>query len=122
MIQKGSSIHVCDNSGIKKVKCIKIFGTSNPRYSFLGGLVLIAISNKDLIRGYSNTNIKYGLITNTKAFFKRANGEFLRFDFNKCLVINKNKSFGSTRIYSPLVYEVKKYDISNLMLYAEAIL
>ncbi len=122
MIQKSSKIKVCDNSGIKKVKCIKIFGTSNPRYAFLGNLVLIAISNKDLIRGFSNTNIKYGLITNTKNFYKRVSGEFIRFDFNSCLVINKNKSFPSTRVYNPIVSEVKRYDITGLMLYAEAIL
>lgn len=122
MIQKGTYLKVCDNSGIRFVKCIKIFGTSNPRYGRLGGVVLIAVSNKDVIRGFSNTNVKYGLITNVNIFHKRKNGEFIKFDDNSCLVINKNYSFPSTRVYNPIAYEIKKHDISNLSLYAEAII
>jgi large subunit ribosomal protein L14 len=122
MIQKGTYIRVCDNSGIRFVKCIKIFGTSNPRYASLGGIVLVAVSNKDVIRGFSNTNIKYGLITNINKFFKRRNGEFIKFDENTCLVINKNYSFPSTRVYNPIAYEVRNHEISNLSLYAEAVI
>lgn len=121
MIQKGTYMHVSDNSGIKYVKCIKIFGPSNPRYGKLGTLVLISVGNKDLIRGFSNTNVKYGLITNVSKVYKRLNGDFIKFDYNSCLVINKNYSFPSTRVYNPIVYETRQYEITNLSLYAEAV-
>lgn len=122
MIQKGTYLKVCDNSGIREVKCIKILGKSNPRYGRLGNIVLIAVSNKDVIRGFSNTNIKYGLITNVNIFYKRKNGEFICFENNSCLVINKNYVFPSTRVYNPIAIETKKHDIGNLSLYAEAVI
>jgi len=122
MIQKGTYIDVCDNSGINFVKCIKIFGPSNPRYGRLGDLVLISVGNKDVIRGFSNVNVKYGLITNIAKNWKRLNGDFIRFDKNTCLVINKNLSFPSTRVYNPIAIETRQHDISNLSLYAEAVI
>lgn len=121
MIQKGMYMFVSDNSGVKKVKCIKIFGTSNPRSAKIGSLVLISVSNKDVLRGFTNSNIRLGLVINVNIFFKRKNGESIKFDQNTCLIINQNKIFSYTRVYNPIVIEAKKHQITNLGLFAEAV-
>lgn len=119
MIQKGTVLSISDNTGIKKVKCIKIFGTSNPRYAKLGDIVLIAISNKDVIRKYSNVNIKLSLLINTKKFTKRLNGIYIGFDKTKSIIINRNYSFTGTRIYHIVTKDIRKHSITNLQKYAK---
>lgn len=88
----------------------------------LGMLIVIAISNQDVLRKYSTKSIKLGLIINTVKYFFRNTGERLRFDNNTCLIIEKNKVFKGSRINAPVTFEILRYNIINLDRYVKFIL
>ena len=121
MIQQGTYIDVADNSRIKSVKCIKVLGSSNPRYGRLGSLVLIAVSNRDVLRKLSKDNVKFGLIINICKNHRRPTGDFIRFEKNRCLIIDRNKSFAHSRVYYIIAKEVPIRAYSNLLSYAKAV-
>lgn len=88
----------------------------------LGELIVVSVSNKDVLRGFSNRNIKLGLFINSRARFRRRNGEWLRFDRNVCLLCGKNLVFRGTRIDYPIIKENFTSTITNLIKYVKYIL
>ena len=111
MIQTQTKLNVADNSGAKKIMCIRVLGGTRRRYGRIGDIIIAAV--KDAIPG---ANIKKGdvvraVIVRTKKETRRKDGSYIRFDENAAVVISEQNEPKGTRIFGPVARELreKKY-------------
>ncbi|MCB0338761.1 MAG: 50S ribosomal protein L14 [Bdellovibrionales bacterium] len=107
MIQALSELDVADNSGAKKVMCVKVLGGSRRRYASVGDVIVVSV--KDAI---PNSKIKKGsiqqaVIVRTAKEILRADGSYIRFDDNSAVLIDKEKEPIGTRIFGPVARELR---------------
>ncbi len=107
MIQMQSKLLVADNSGAKKVMCIKVLGGSKKRFAAIGDLIKISV--KDAI---SSDKVKKGdvhnaVVVRTRKGVSRKDGSFIKFDNNAVVLLdNKNQPIG-TRVFGPITRELR---------------
>ena len=111
MIQMQTMLTVADNSGARRVRCIKVIGGSKRRYAGLGDVIICAVQEAQ-----PNGNIKKGdvvrcVFVRTKKEVRRADGSYIKFDQNACVVIGADGAPKGTRIFGPVARELreKKY-------------
>ncbi len=107
MIQMETMLRAADNSGAKRIKCIKVLGGSKRRYAGIGDVVIGAVQEAT-----PNSNVKKGdivrcVIVRTKKETRRKDGSYIRFDENACVVINKDGAPIGTRIFGPVARELR---------------
>ncbi|PKD42950.1 50S ribosomal protein L14 [Rhodohalobacter barkolensis] len=122
MIQTQSVLTVADNSGAKKVMCIKVLGDSRRRYARIGDL--ISCSVKTAIPG---GNVKKGevvqaVVVRTKKEIRRRDGSYIRFDENAAVIINKEKEPVGTRIFGPVARELRERNFMRIVSLAPEVL
>jgi large subunit ribosomal protein L14 len=100
MIQMQSNLDVADNSGAKRVQCIKVLGGSKRRFAGVGDIIVVSIKEA-APRG----KVKKGDVH--RADIRRADGSVIRFDGNAAVLINKNQEPIGTRIFGPVVRELR---------------
>jgi large subunit ribosomal protein L14 len=107
MIQMQSNMEVADNSGAKRVECIKVLGGSKRRTANIGDIVVVSI--KDAIpRGrVKKGDVRKAVIVRSKHGLNRQNGEKIRFDTNACVLIATNGEPIGTRIFGPVTRELR---------------
>ena len=107
MIQMRSILEVADNSGAKRVQCIKVLGGSRRRYAAVGDIIVVSV--KEAIAG---TKVKKGetakaVVVRTKKETARADGSYIRFDENSAVLINPQLEPIGTRIFGPVARELR---------------
>lgn len=107
MIQMQSNMDVADNSGARRVECIKVLGGSKRRTANIGDVVVVSV--KDAIpRGrVKKGDVRRAVIVRSKHGLARNSGEKIRFDTNACVLINNNKEPIGTRIFGPVTRELR---------------
>lgn len=107
MIQMQTSLDVADNSGAKKVMCIKVLGGSHRRYAGIGDIIKVSV--KDAIpRGRVKKGEVYNaLVVRTSKGVRRADGSVIRFDGNAAVILNNNLQPLGTRIFGPVTRELR---------------
>lgn len=107
MIQMQTNLDVADNSGAKKVMCIKVLGGSHRRYAGIGDIIKVSI--KDAIpRGRVKKGEVYNaLVVRTKKGVRRADGSTIRFDGNSAVILNNQLQPVGTRIFGPVTRELR---------------
>ncbi|MCF7987852.1 MAG: 50S ribosomal protein L14 [Methylovulum sp.] len=107
MIQMQTNLDVADNSGAKKVMCIKVLGGSHRRYAGIGDIIKVSI--KDAIpRGRVKKGEVYNaLVVRTASGVRRADGSVIRFDGNAAVILNNNLQPLGTRIFGPVTRELR---------------
>lgn len=107
MIQMQSNMEVADNSGARRVECIKVLGGSHRRTANIGDIVVVAV--KDAIpRGrVKKGDVRKAVIVRTTHGLARQNGEKIRFDTNSCVLINNQGEPIGTRIFGPVTRELR---------------
>jgi large subunit ribosomal protein L14 len=109
MIQVESMLKVADNTGAKRVQCIRVLGGYRKRYARIGDLITATVKE-----AVPHTNIKKGdivhaVIVRTKKEIKRPDGTCLRFDENACVLVDKEKKDPKgTRVFGPIAREVRR--------------
>src|SRR4030042_1785078 len=106
MIQMRSILEVADNSGAKRLGCIKVLGGTRRKYASLGDVIIVSI--KDAL---PNSKIKKGevaraVIVRTKKEVERPDGSFIKFDDNSAVLINPQGEPIGTRIFGPVARDV----------------
>ena len=111
MIQMQTMLNVADNSGARKVQCIKVLGGSKRRYASLGDVIICSV--KEAI---PNAPVKKGdvvrcVIVRLKKEVRRKDGSYIKFDQNACVLINNDGTPRGTRVFGPVARELrdKKY-------------
>jgi large subunit ribosomal protein L14 len=107
MIQVESVIEVADNSGAKKVLCIKVLGGSKRKYASVGDIIKVSI--KEAI---PNSKVKKGtvmeaVIVRVRKELRRADGSYIRFDNNAAVLVDNQKEPVGTRIFGPVARELR---------------
>lgn len=122
MIQTQSTLNVADNSGARKVMCIKVLGDSRKRYARIGDL--ISCSVKTAIPG---GNVKKGevviaVVVRTRKEIRRRDGSHIRFDENAAVIINKENEPVGTRIFGPVARELRERNFMRIVSLAPEVL
>ncbi len=107
MIQMQSMLAVADNSGARKVQCIKVLGGSKRRYAGLGDVIICSVKE-----AMPNGNIKKGevvrcVIVRVNKEVRRSDGSYIKFDQNACVLINNDGTPRGTRIFGPVARELR---------------
>jgi large subunit ribosomal protein L14 len=107
MIQMRSILEVADNSGAKKLGCIKVLGGTRRKYATLGDIIIVSV--KDAL---PNSKIKKGdvaraVIVRTRKEIKRLDGSYIKFDDNSAVLINPQGDPVGTRIFGPVARELR---------------
>jgi large subunit ribosomal protein L14 len=107
MIQMQSFLDVADNSGAKRVQCIKVIGGSRRRYAGLGDVIVVSI--KEALPG---SKVKKGetakaVVVRTRREYRRNDGSYIKFDDNSAVLINAQLEPVGTRIFGPVARELR---------------
>ena len=107
MIQMQSNLDVADNSGAKRVMCIKVLGGSHRKYASVGDIIVVSV--KDAIpRGrVKKGQVMKAVVVRTATDIRRPDGTVIRFDKNAAVLINNQKEPIGTRIFGPVPRELR---------------
>lgn len=107
MIQMTSVLDVADNSGAKKVYCIKVLGGSRRRYASIGDIIIVSI--REAIPGakVKKGEVSRAVIVRTRKELARPDGSYIKFDGNSAVLINKENEPIGTRIFGPVARELR---------------
>ena len=107
MIQMQTNLDVADNSGARRVMCIKVLGGSKRRYATVGDVIVVS-SKEAITRGkVKKGDVHQAVIVRTAVPVRRADGSAIRFDRNAAVLINKQQEPIGTRIFGPVVRELR---------------
>lgn len=107
MIQMESNLDVADNSGARRVQCIKVLGGSKRRTASIGDVIVVAIQDAIPRGKVKKGDVHRAVIVRTAFGIKRTNGEQIRFDSNSVVLINKQGEPIGTRIFGPVTRELR---------------
>jgi large subunit ribosomal protein L14 len=107
MIQMQTVLNVADNSGAKKVFCIKVLGGSKKKYATVGDIIIVSVKE-----ALPNTKVKKGdvmkaVVVRTAKEVRRQDGSYLKFDDNSAVLINNQMEPVGTRIFGPVARELR---------------
>jgi len=107
MIQMRTVLDVADNSGARKVQCIKVLGGSKRKYASIGDIIVVsvkeAIPNAKVTKG----EVTKAVVVRTAKEIGRADGTYIRFDNNSAVLIDNQKEPIGTRIFGPVARELR---------------
>ncbi|NWF35216.1 50S ribosomal protein L14 [Mariprofundus sp. KV] len=107
MIQNETVLQVADNSGAKRVKCIKVLGGSKRRYASVGDVIVVAV--KEAMPGgkVKKGEVQRAVVVRTAKEFRRPDGSSIRFDENAAVLLSKQNEPMGTRIFGPVTRELR---------------
>ncbi len=107
MIQMQSNLDVADNSGARRVQCIKVIGGSKRKYASVGDVIVVSVKEAIPNGKVKKGEVAKAVIVRTKKEIRRADGSYIRFDTNSAVLIDeKNEPIG-TRIFGPVARELR---------------
>jgi len=107
MIQEETNLVVADNSGAKKVRCIRILGGHDRRYAGVGDLIVVSVKSAIPGAGVKKGEVSRAVIVRTKKETRRRDGSFIRFDENAAVLLNAQGEPRGTRIFGPVARELR---------------
>ena len=122
MLQQESRLAVADNSGAKEVRCIRVLGGTKKRYARIGDVIVVSVKN-----ALPNGNVKKGavvkaVVVRTKKETRRADGSYIRFDDNACVLLNGQGEMLGTRIFGPVARELREKQYMKIVSLAPEVL
>ena len=122
MIQIQSMLDVADNSGARKLCCVKVLGGSKRKYAGLGDIIICSVKE-----ALPNSKVKKGdvmkaVIVRTSKEIGRPDGSYIRFDNNSAVLINNNKEPIGTRIFGPVARELRAKKFMKIISLAPEVL
>ena len=122
MIQLKSVLDVADNSGAKKVVCVKVLGGSRRRYATVGDVIVVAIREAIPNSKIAKGSVHKAVIVRTAKEVSREDGSFIRFDDNSAVLINANQEPVGTRIFGPVARELRENNYMKIVSLAPEVL
>lgn len=122
MIQQQTMLNVADNSGAKKIMCIKVLGGSRKRYATIGDIIVAAVKDAIPGAGVKKGDVVKAVVVRMKRAYKRHDGSYVRFDENGAVVINNNNEPKGTRIFGPIPRELRDKNYMKILSLAPEVL
>ena len=122
MIQMQTKLDVADNSGAKRVQCIKVLGGSKRMLANIGDIIVVAV--KDVVpRGkIKKGEVKKAVIVRTAYPIRREDGSYINFDNNSCVLLTNNNEPLGTRIFGPVARELRSRNFTKICSLAPEVL
>jgi large subunit ribosomal protein L14 len=122
MIQEESNLVVADNSGAKKVRCIRVLGGSDRRYAGVGDLIIVSVKSAIPGGAVKKGEVSKAVIVRTKKETRRKDGSYIRFDENAAVLINAENEPRGTRIFGPVARELREKQFMKIISLAPEVL
>ena len=122
MIQMQSNLDVADNSGAKRVQCIKVLGGSKRRFASVGDVIVVSIKEAAPRGKVKKGDVHRAVIVRTAKDINRPDGSTIRFDGNAAVLVNKNEEPIGTRIFGPVCRELRAKNYMKIISLAPEVL
>ena len=122
MIQQQTILNVGDNTGAKKVMCIRVLGGSYLKYANIGDVIVCAVKDASPGGVVKKGDVVKAVVVRSVKGVRRADGSYIRFDENAAVVIKDDKSPRGTRIFGPVARELREKDFMKIISLAPEVL
>ena len=121
MIQMQTVLRVADNSGARRVQCIKVLGGSRRRYAGLGDVIVVSVKEALPTARVKKGEVARAVVVRTKREYQRPDGTYIKFDTNSAVLITKDNEPIGTRIFGPVARELRAKKFMKIVSLAEEV-
>ena len=121
MIQTETRLNVADNSGAKEVLCIRVLGGTGRRYASVGDIIVVSVKNALPGSDVKKGTVSKAVVVRTNKEIRRADGSYIRFDDNACVLLNNAGALRGTRIFGPVARELRATNMKIVSLAPEVL-
>ncbi|MBA4501153.1 50S ribosomal protein L14 [Marinobacterium marinum] len=122
MIQTETMLDVADNSGAKRVQCIKVLGGSHRRYASVGDIIKVTVKEAIPRGKVKKGQVLKAVVVRTRKGVRRPDGSLIRFDTNSAVLLNANDAPIGTRIFGPVTRELRNEKFMKIISLAPEVL
>jgi large subunit ribosomal protein L14 len=122
MVKEYTRLNVADNTGAKKVMCIRILGGTKRRYARVGDVIIVAVKSAIPGGAVKKGDISRAVVVRTKKELGREDGSYIRFDENAAVLINEQSEPKGTRIFGPVARELRENQFMKIVSLAPEVL
>ncbi|MEH1834580.1 MAG: 50S ribosomal protein L14 [Nostoc sp.] len=122
MIQPQTYLNVADNSGARKLMCIRILGGGNRRYGGIGDKIIAVVKDATPNMAVKKSDVVEAVIVRTRKAVSRDSGMSIRFDDNAAVIINKDGNPRGTRVFGPVARELRDKNFTKIVSLAPEVL
>ncbi len=121
MIQTETRLTVADNSGAKEVLCIRVLGGTGRRYATVGDVIVVSVKSAVPASEVKKGTVSRAVVVRTKKEVRRADGTYIRFDDNACVLLTGAGELRGTRIFGPVARELRATNMKIVSLAPEVL-
>ena len=121
MIQQESRLKGADNSGAREVLCIRVLGGTRRRYASVGDIIVVSVKSVVPSSDVKKGAVSKALILRTKKEIRRADGSYIRFSDNACVLLSASGDLRGTRIFGPVARELRAVNMKVVSLAPEVL-
>ena len=122
MVQEYTRLNVADNSGAKKVMCIRVLGGSGRRYASIGDIIVVSVKSAIPNAPVKKGDVSRAVIVRTKKEVRRNDGSYIRFDENAAVLLDGQGEPRGTRIFGPVARELREKEFMKIVSLAPEVL
>jgi large subunit ribosomal protein L14 len=122
MIQEETNLVVADNSGAKKIRCIRVLGGHDRRYASIGDVIVVSVKSAIPGAGVKKGEVSRAVVVRTKKEIRRKDGSFIRFDENAAVLLTAQGEPRGTRIFGPVARELREKNYMKIISLAPEVL
>ncbi len=122
MIQQQTYLNVADNSGARKLMCLRVLSTGNTRYGGIGDVIIAVVKDALPNMGVKKSDVVRAVIVRTKQSLRRESGMSIRFDDNAAVIINNDNNPRGTRVFGPVARELRDKNFTKIVSLAPEVL
>ena len=122
MIQTESVLSVADNSGARKLMCIRVVGGGNRRYAHIGDVIIAVVKDASPNMAVKKSDVVRAVVVRTKKGLRRDSGMSIRFDDNAAVIINQDGNPRGTRVFGPVARELRDKNFTKIVSLAPEVL
>ncbi len=115
MIQQQTRLNVADNSGAKKVMCVKVLGGTRRRYASLGDIIVVSVKDATPTSQVKKGSVQRAVVVRTVREVKRKDGSAIRFGDNAVVIVNEAKEPKGSRIFGPVARELRERQFMKIV-------
>ena len=121
MIQPQTILNIADNTGAKKILCIRVLG-GNKKYAYIGDIIIGVVKESLPRMAVKRSDIVRAVVVRTKKSIRRKNGMLIRFDDNAAVILNSENNPRGTRIFGPIAREIREKSFTKVVSLAPEVL
>lgn len=122
MIQQQTFLNVADNSGARKLMCLRVLGTGNCRYGSVGDVIIAVVKEAIPNMAVKKSDVVRAVVVRTRHSLRRESGMTIRFDDNAAVIINNENNPRGTRVFGPVARELREKNFTKIVSLAPEVL